>query len=353
MPAPDSLYSHIGRQLGESIPRFGLNQHSQRIYEALEVIGMESLDFPVGGRPLFPSQINENSIPFQYGVALTADSAPALQFICEMGFGGSSNFDRLQLALRRIPGLLKIFDAISQESTVSELLDSQLPETRLLLSENQSSAIWIAAGFRADVSQLKIYVNAKWGNQEHRWERMGRFARYFGQGSRWDELKPDFIGSLEPLGVCISAPTDAPCSGRVYLSGYGRPISFYEQISECCAGCTFGDTLRDWASALLKEDYFYPTASCVCSFGFCKGERNWDFKFEMCGHCIFTEEAQARQKILAGLAAVKLDPSGYLELLSIISEGKPIPSGRSLHSYFGIGKKSTETYSTCYLKPVP
>lgn len=105
-----------------------------------------------------------------------------------------------------------------------------------------------------------------------------------------------------------------------------------------------------FAETFLGENRKYPTRSVVCSFGFDASEE-LDFKIEFCGHCIFTGDAEAKEKCLNWLGSLDIDPSMYLRVLDVLSQGDISEKSTDLHCFLGIGSRHEEAYSTIYLKP--
>ena len=88
----------------------------------------------------------------------------------------------------------------------------------------------------------------------------------------------------------------------------------------------------------------------MCSIGLSTIEGP-DLKFEICGHCVFASDVDARSKCLEWLADLNVDPTPYLLLLDTLSENRLSTTASTLHAYIGVGRKGGQPYSTIYLKP--
>jgi hypothetical protein len=88
----------------------------------------------------------------------------------------------------------------------------------------------------------------------------------------------------------------------------------------------------------------------VCSVGLNSGEEP-DLKFELCGHCAFVSDLDARSACLDWLAFQNVDPTPYRLLSDTLSGNYLNATASTLHAYVGIGLKRGQPYSTIYLKP--
>ena len=88
----------------------------------------------------------------------------------------------------------------------------------------------------------------------------------------------------------------------------------------------------------------------MCSFGFGEGSEI-DFKFELCGHCIFKTDAEAFSRITSWSDNSSMKSSDYHDLVDILSGRAINKTVNELHCYAGVGQKQASIYSTVYLKP--
>jgi hypothetical protein len=344
-----TFYDFVAVQLTKLVGFFGLSASRATIGQAYDLVCRESLAFPIGRRPPDFSRINDDGTPFQF--ALTARRfAPPLQFLGEAGVPGSCTRDRLLLSRERIRALAALFDVTPVLSRIEPMLDDMVPAGDPDLQADSSGVIWLGAGFRRDEPpRLKIYLNARWGETRTQWARLGRFASALGRAAAWDEIAQR-TAAMEPLGAALTLGGDGLAAGRNYLSAYGKPLTFYEELAGSVAGAAFRAQLGQFAEALLRDDCRYPTRSVVCSFGF-DPDGEIDFKIEMCGHCAFANDDEARQRCIDWLARLAVDPAVYLQMLEVLSDDRLDRTRAHLHCYVGLGRKRNETYSTFYFKP--
>jgi len=351
MGSGESFFDYVGSLLGSLIPRFGLDRSQETIARAYHLICRESLAIPKGRRPPNFSRINQDGTPFQFSLTLGA-FRPPLQFLSEAGIPGSSNEDRLLLSKERIGSLCTLFGAKEPRSDDFNLLDEMVPAGDPDLRADPAGAVWIGTRFAPeDEPKLKIYLNVKWGPAPKRWARLNPFASYFGAAARWQELEKLVKAEMEPLGAALIYDSGHPPSGRIYLSAYGRPLAYYRYLARLTTNMAFQSLFERYTETLLRADCRYPTHSIVCSFGF-DPQGNLDFKFEMCAHCAFASDVEARGRCLDWLKLQEVEPTGYLQMLEILSDGVLSETEPLLHCYVGLGLKRDQPYSTFYFKPV-
>lgn len=348
--APQSSYSYISSQIAALITRFNLQDSRGQILQTCAEICQESLAFPYGSRPPNQSRINQDGTPLQYAVTLGA-SHPTLQFLGEAGGPGIAGAERMHLNRQCITSLAQRFQSQGALASAAGLLDALAPDTNIDLLTDPGGAYWIGAAFTAaHTPRLRIYINARWGKEQDRWSRLNRFAEYFGQLQQWKDAANSLMYDLEPLGTAITFNGEKSPGGRIYLTTYGKRMSFYEDLADRYGSGNFIHQLREFSRTMLGADYAYPTQTAVCSFGF--GENpSLDFKFELCAHCLFASDEEASTRLRSWFDIARLDASDYWAMLGILSEGPLSSQALDLHSYVGIGQRGSQAYATIYFKP--
>jgi hypothetical protein len=345
------LYDYVRSQLTTLIQRFGLEVSGADILRCYQTLCRESLAFPVDRKPPEFSRINEDGTPFQFALTLGLRH-PTLQFLGEAGVPGSSGVERMARnrdCICALGGVLRCAEAVAG---VTQLLDEMAPSTHPDLLADPAGAFWTGVGFaRGERPQLKIYINARWGQRDGRWKRLHRFASHFGGAEeRWQALDSSLVSDMEPLGMALTLAENAPPAGRIYLTAYGKPLPYFERLMQPVTDEAFHGAFRRYTEFILGEDRTYPTRSVVCSFGF--GSRpKLDFKFELCGHCVFASDLEAAGRLWSWLDSAAIDRAPYVEFLSVLSECRLSASHAHLHSYTGIGVKDHAVYTSLYFKP--
>jgi hypothetical protein len=197
---------------------------------------------------------------------------------------------------------------------------------------------------------LRIYVNGAWGNEVERWSRLHRLASHFDLDEPWLEARNLLPAGMKPLGGAVTIARDGAATGRLYVSGYGHRMQRYLAVARAVSGEHLADALARYACCLLGDDFRYPTASAVCSFGLSRG-RPLETKLELCCHCLFRNDVEASTRLRACLAAVGADAGEYLQLLDILTDGRLDGGALRHHSYAGVGIRDDRAYFPVYLQP--
>lgn len=346
----DTLFNLVRTQLEDLVFRFRLTGRKAQVLKAYDLICRESMDLPIGRRPPNFSRINVDGMPFQYSISL-GSRRPSLHFLSEVGVPGSSVARRMKLSLERIEKLASLFGADENLDFVRLLINRVIPSDDQALLADPSGALWIGVDVGPEAPpKLTVYINAKWGEEMESWNRLDSFVSHFPEAYPWRKSRGLLAVKMRPLGMAITLAKDTPLIGRVYLSAYGNPLSYYRNLSLSATNERFCDMLDKFTGILLGDDVLYPLRSVVCSYGLGTGPQA-DFKFELCGHCSLTSDVQAEAKCLEWITSINTDSSPYSILLQTLANGSLNRKSVDLHSYLGIGMKKGEIFSTIYLKP--
>jgi hypothetical protein len=355
-----SAYSLVGELMEGLIARLDLVASRSLILRTYEDICHESLAFPLGARPPGPSRINHDGTPIQFA-ATVGPGARTLQFLGEAGAPNLAGRERMQANRECITAVAESLHMDGALSSVASLLDALAPETDIDLLADPGGAYWVGAAFPAgQAPHMRVYLNARWGQESGRWARLSRFAAYFGC-AQWPEIATGLTPDLQPLGVAITLSPDQPPGGRIYLSAYGKRMRYYEELAEAYGIAPLrgaASLAREWRAfgqSLLGDDYAYPTQTAVCSFGmggYAPGDSaKPDLKLELCAHCLFASDVQAAGRLRSWYEQRNLDAVGYESILSILSAGHLSDEAVDLHCYAGVGLRRGAPYGTIYIKP--
>jgi hypothetical protein len=353
--AASSVYDYVSDQIAALIPRFNLAGWQPDILQVYREISQDSLGFPLGRRPSGTSRINHDGTPFQYAVTAGSD-LHALQFIGEAGPVGAasqniSGTERLQLNRECIQAVAGRLQAGAALAKISPLLDGLAPATNVDLLADPGGAFWIGVGFCASQQpSMRIYTNVAWGREPDRWERLRDFAVAFEMGEAWQEIERQLKPEMKPLGTAITLSGQQPPSGRIYLTGYGKRAIYYEALAEQVGGSGSRELVEWFIHCMLGEDYAYPTQTAVSSFGL-SNQAGFDFKFELCAHCLFNSDVQAERRLRLWFEKASMQADDYFVLLEVLADKALSDRQNELHCYMGVGLKGGHPYSTIYLKP--
>ncbi|HEY6248781.1 MAG TPA: hypothetical protein VI685_02405 [Candidatus Angelobacter sp.] len=346
-----SLYDCVDEQLRELVHCFHLGHRLEQILKAYQTLCSESLAMPLGRPVPGFSRINEDGTPFQYALITEPERASPLQFLSEAGVPGASMMERMALSRDRIRSLCSVLGTTTKAEEVLDLLDHIAPVSNPDLLADDAGAFWIGVSFAIDgPPKLIAYINGKWGSEDARWARLDDFADRLDARQQWQAVKMVLSRQMKPLGMALTVSQDRSLQGRIYVSAYGESLGFYEQVAQGLGGTRVLALLNQFTEIMLGDDRQYPTRSAVCSFGL-NHRSEPDFKFELCGHCMFGGDRDAVAKCSRWLASLNSAPAHYEHLLRVLAPGPLSPTHVHLHSYVGVGWRAQESYGTIYLKP--
>jgi len=346
--APPSLYASVGARLDALVPWFGLEDQRATIRRAYALLCSRSLRIPAGVRPLHGSRLNEDGTPFQLAVAV-ASSGARLQFVADVGPLSAGAAERAAAARRCLRRLARAFGASAWVPHLIEVFDELAPPDDPDLLADDAGPAWMGVSFAAGrAASLKLYVNARWGRADARWARLTALAEVAGVAREWQEAHLR-AAALEPLGVSLTVADGAAPTYRIYLGGYGRRFRDYEELAHDCGGAALAGLVRRYGRTLLGAGYDHPTRSAVWSLGAEEGSFV-DHKLELCGHCAFADDVQARGRCLEWLRAIGAPPAPYVRLVDLLS-GSGLGTRGRLHAYLGVGSSRGRPYSTFYFNP--
>lgn|SRR5215469_695880 len=347
--AAESAYHHVADRLAALIPLLGLQEAHPLIERSYELLCHESLAFRYGRRPARPSRLNADGTPFQFSLTVCG-SKPPLQFVADTCGPLATNAQRISSDRARIRALSALCGTDLSLPSIYGLLDEIVPPADPRLLAEGAGATWLGMSFSPDQGpRFKIYINIKWGDPETRWARLATFSACIGATACWHEARAILGDELEPLGVSLVIGPRST-SGRIYLSAYGKPFSYYEVLAGIFAGRAFEQHLCHFGAAFLQQDYGNPTQSVVCSLGIQSGQFA-DFKVELCGHCAFDSDVEAEARCVKLLQQLDMNTAYYLPVVTLLSQGRLSASRARLHAYLGTGSGGGYPYVTFYFNP--
>lgn len=347
-----SWYELVAGQLQALISKVGIEETSAQLYQAYELICRTSLDCAVepGTRS---SRLNLDGTPIQFALALGHPTVP-LQFLSESGNPDMSHSEAREFIDETVRALSALLHLRGDLDSIVDLIHRASVVDARGLDPDRGGNFWVGAGFASGgKSGVKIYINGKSGTPSERRAKFEDFAASFGAAKTLQQLRQLLAGKMTPLGMAVSLQQDKNPNGRIYLSGYGNSISYYENLLRHLAGSQSVEPFREYTRVMLGEDRAYPTQSAVFSVGFEQGgDATPDVKIEFCGHCLFQGDAQARDRCLKWLMLRNISPQSYTDQLEVLA-GQMSASKVNTHVYLGLGWKRQREYSTIYLKPHP
>ena len=336
-----SLHQHVSGLLQALSTPLGVGPAARVLGRCHDLFLAESCDYPAGGLPPRRSALNIDGTPVQIGFTLGGRGS-RLQFLGEVGAAVMSNAERLATARGRLRDAAGLLGAEGSLGEVEPAVDELAPPADRELSAEHAGAIWLGAGCGPEGSlNVKLYCNARWGEQGGRWQRLEAVVVRLGAGFEWPRLRALEDEGLEPLGAALSVARGI--AGRIYLSGFGIDWDRLGALAGRFSGSKFANQVSRFGARLLGAEYNCPARSVVCSFGISAGGLA-DVKIELCAHCAFGSDLEAREGCARWLCDDQLAAERYSHAIDILSPGGPNAARVVLHSHVGVGSRDERTF---------
>lgn len=269
----------------------------------------------------------------QFCVAL-GERAASVRYLTEIGEPGSSMAERIRLSDLRLRSIL---DSAGYDDG-PRLLDALRPAlpTEARRQDRLHGGMWAGvAHFAGSAPAFLVYANVGWGGEFERWQRVTTclgelaatdFAR------RLRVVAQEIVPHFAPAGLAIAISGEPPLI-KLYLRPKTEP---WQAGRHLLARAAEGG--RDIAQRIEvalgphRLSRLRPS-SLLMSMAGTADAQNLDVKVDLCGHCVFTSERDARARVarLAGLLSLSTEP--YVAAISSLEDG---PS-RVAHDFLGVG----------------
>lgn len=347
------LADDLRQQLCRLIPALGVGRQADVVLGAFDALCSESLAIEAEARSPHRSRINADGTPFQVSLDLRRGRDPALQFLGEAGSLHASAATRWEASIQALHALGAACDVRAEAQALLPVLRGLVPPA-LNRAEVPASLCWFAVRVPpGGLPALTVYVNAAWDRDAARWTRIEALADTLASGARWRALLPQ-LSELTPLGIALSPRQGERLRARVYLRAYGQPLGAYRALLTAASASAVAPIAFDaCADALVAAGVERPTQSVVFSVDL-GDPPEAGAKVEFCGHCLFTSDREAEQRIRRWLAAAGLDDAPYCAAVGALTEGHEVPAPMhraSLHAFAGVGVRGDEPYASIYLNP--
>ena len=346
----NSAFDYVRAQLEELVAAFGLEEEGEAILAIYHAIFRRSLAFSLGRRPAVSSRLNEDGTPIQFATSVGIQPA-SLRFVGDPGPLNAEGLLRMHAARSVMEEVVGIIGAEEELGSLDRLLAELTPQDDPALRDDPAGAFWIGAAFASGASpRLRIYVNSAWGGALKRWERIRRFVAHFDRSVAWEEVETRLPPSLTPLGMALTLTPRGKIRGTIYFRAFGLRLEEYVVLAQRSASTDNAEAIRGFGTALLGDESVYPAPSAVFSFGF-GPEPGLTAELEFCAHCLFTDDAVARQQLKRLFSISHLDAGPYMILDRVLSPVDPRKGSPRVHSFIGVDVKYVGPVYTIYMKP--
>ena len=307
----------------------------------------ESLSLPAGGdRPRF-SGICRDGTPWQFCATLGA-GATSVRYLTEVGVPGSPLSDRLALSSERLDEVLGLLGYPNSSRVAKDAVFALAPR-----DVDLAAGVWVAVAYTAgDQCRLRLYANNGWGDLTERWLRLIRCLEAIGGAGFGQALRPHLsvlTEAFSPAGFAVTLPHE-PTLCKLYLRPLGARWTECREVVHLVLGARGDAFLGTLEAALGCRLESLPGKALVLSVAGPATGGELDVKLDLCGHCVFPTDREARRTVRDLARGYGLDAAPYDRHLRELGAARR--GWRDLHAFVGIGAQpSGATRINIYLKP--
>jgi hypothetical protein len=306
-----------------------------RFWQIFDLLTRESLNFDPSGSANRFSGICRDGTPWQFCAVIGPASVP-IRFLTEVGCPDSPLRRRTALTLTRVARIFDLIGACGGEK-IAEVLASLTPQ-----DDRHIAGLWVGVAAGAAVQpRLRLYANNGWGDTTERWLRLIGALRLLnaGQfGASLQPLLPLLVPAFSPVGFAVTIPAH-PLLCKLYLRPIGIAWSAIRKLARTTLATGGDGLIAAVQHGLARPLEAFPDHAAVVSVAgpACGGPL--DLKLDLCGHCMFGDDAEATATIERWGLSLGLDVSPYRALIDDVGESVARPG--SLVAFVGIGRNST------------
>jgi hypothetical protein len=332
----------------------GLKLEEQSIIQLFDLLTSECLSSSLESNLPPLSLICNDGTPLQFCISLSRDrsSAQELRYLTEVCMPGMLLPERTKLARSKIPAILESLGAEKYLHMISALLDTILPQERLL-PDHPMLGIWFGARHRRGFPPaLRLYCKLLWELGDP-WVMCRQALDLVGIAGSLEEVRRSLGAHCRPTSIGFECSAFGFGRAKLYLRGYeltrSDVLGYVESIGYARFGqdyTRFHETFVGWKDAYIQR-------SVVLSLDLCKTpEERQGLKFEIGPHFYVKDDIGVRKCIKELACKFALNTVPYEQVLNLISENVLVPGSMNYHDVVGIGCDASEVPRlTIYLRP--
>lgn len=313
-----------------------LGDDARRFWRIFDLLTRESLDF-ARSEAVHPfSGICRDGTPWQFCAVMGSQSAP-VRFLTEVGSPSSPLPERTALTLARIAEVFDLIGAPGQQET-AEVVASLSPR-----DGDHIAGLWVAFALGAAAPpRVRLYANNGWGDATERWLRLIRALRqlnagYF--GASLQPLLPLLLPAFSPAGFAITVPT-SPLLCKLYLRPITPPWSVVRVLARSVLGSRAGRFIVGVEDALGQPLETLPDRALVVSLAGSAAGGALDLKLDLCGHCLFEDDARAARVVERLALSLGLESSPFHAMIEDLA-GSGMRLSKNMVAFVGVGGNAT------------
>jgi hypothetical protein len=304
-----------------------------RFWRIFDLLTRESLDFAPGEPAGRFSGICRDGTPWQFCAVMGSQAAP-VRFLTEIGSPASSLRERTALTLTRIIEVFELVEAPDQHKT-AEVLASLTPA-----DDDHIAALWVGLAISPGARpRLRLYANIGWGDATERWLRLIGALRQLNAGrfgASLEPLLPLLVPVFSPAGFAVTVPA-SPLLCKLYLRPIAPPWSAARGLAQAVLAWRADGFIAAIENALGQPLEALPDRALVVSMAGSAAGGALDLKIDLCGHCLFHDDAEPARVIEQLGLLLGLDSSAYRATIEDLGQSaNRVPS--DMVAFVGIGR---------------
>jgi DMATS type aromatic prenyltransferase len=341
-----TLFEHTSRQLRNLCHEAGFPPSDDSPVELLRELLGAGGDRRLSEGPLWPSDVADDATPVEFSVALDDTGENAVRVLGEViadqpGMAANMNAARrfLDSTARRLDIPTERFDAVQ---------DLFLPE-----DPQGKFSFWYSLIFRPSAKpKVKVYFNPDVRGEDRGRELVAEGFRRLGMDDAYDAATEHSIhrGDDDRFTFFAVDLDDSPTSRvKLYISHYSATVEEAVRASQAVDGLD-GEVIRDFCRVLGGDTKIYGGRPLVSSYSFVDSEpkRPGNYSLYLPIRDYVTDDAEARERVRAYLAARGSDPAGLDRAIAALTD-RPLDAGRGQLAHLSLRLGQFGTGTTIYL----
>ena len=333
------------------VARVGIaGDEAGRFWRIFDLLTRESLDFNPADAPRRFSGICRNGTPWQFCVAVGAQSTRAVRFLTEVGSPGTPLPSRTRLAVSRITDVIDVLGVADQLEMIQVLAGLSPAD------DDHVAGLWVGCALdHTGQVRVRLYANNGWGNATARWLRLIAALRQLNAGGFGNALQPLLtllVPAFSPAGFAVTLPP-APRLCKLYLRPLAYTGSAVRVVVRAVLGPGSDSFIRGLEEGLEQSLDTLPERALILSTAGSAAGGPLDIKLDLCGHCLFDDDRQPARVIDRLGRSLGMDTSPYDAMTEdIAGAGRSMP--HDMVAFVGVGANAAaENRMNVYLTPRP
>jgi hypothetical protein len=307
-------------------------EEADRFWRIFDLLTRESLDFAPSQPERRFSGICRDGTPWQFCAVMGSQSVP-VRFLTEVGSPASPLRQRTALTLARMTEVLELIGTPGQHKTAKVLAGLTPPD------DDHIAGLWVGLATGATTRpRVRLYANNGWGDTTARWLRLVDALRQLNAAqfaASLQPLLPLLVPAFSPAGLAVTVPA-SPLICKLYLRPIASPWSALRALAPAILASRAEGFIAAIENALAQSLEALPDRALVVSMAGSAAGGALDLKLDLCGHCLFDDDAETARVIERLGLSLGLDASPYRAMIEDL--GQPaVRVPNEMIAFVGIG----------------